>query len=361
MGAAITAGASGGLIIVGAVAAVWFLLQIGDVLKLLAVALILAVAVEPAVRRLERRRVPRMAAIVLLLLALVLVATGLGMLLIPPVVNQVADFAGRVPEYWQQIQDTAVSWLRAMPALSERLSKLDLVGVMSGYSSGALATAGNVATYVGELMTTLVMVALASLFMLVNPRPLLRGILRAVPAAHRDLVADLAGQAAAKLRAWVNGMLILSAVIGVVVGVALSIIGVPFAILFGLIAAVLEVVPTLGPILAAIPPTIVAFTINPWLGLGVIAVFLIVQQAESLFLAPLVMSKQLEMHPLAALVALLVMTSLLGVFGAVIALPLVAVLYVLYERLYLPLVEKGEPAQAEAVVAAEPAPKRRRS
>jgi len=353
---AITAGVAAGLLLLAAVGGIWLLGRIASTLKVLAVALLLAVALGPAIDRLERRRVPRLLALGLLLLVLAAVLVAAGIMLVPPVVSQTTGFLQSIPDYWEALRDRAISLLRSVPDLGRRLEQVDLVGVLSGHTNTALSAAGSAAGYLAGFLGAVVMVTLATLFMLTNPRPLLRGMLRALPPAYHALASDIAGQIALKLRAWVRGMVILSLVVGVVVGVGLHFLGVPFAVLFALLAAVLEMVPTLGPILSALPPILVALTISPLTALWVALLFVAVQQLESAILAPLVMSKQLDMHPLVALVALLVMTSLMGVFGAIIALPLMATLGVLYERLYLPLVgaepvpkeEKPKPEETQA-------------
>jgi len=347
--AAIVTGVTIGLLLLAALGTLWLLLKAGTVLKLLAVALLLALALSPLVDRMERRRIPRGLALVLMLVLLLAVIAGISLLLIPQLAEQVTMFINNLPDYWAALQDRTAAWLARFPYLEQAYQRVDLAGALSARAQGLLAAAGNVASWVAATVTSLVLVAFATVFMLANPRPLLEGALAAIPDRYQEQVRAVASQSAAKLRAWVQGILILSAVIGIASGVGLTLLGVPYAVLFGLLAAVLEVVPTLGPVLAAIPPVLVALiAISPLTALYTALLFVGVQQVESAVLSPLVMSKKLEMHPLSALVALLVMGSLLGIFGAVIALPVLAVLKVVYDTVYLPLIHPPRELEAEA-------------
>lgn len=327
-----------GLLLLAALGAVWLVVRVADVIKVLAIALLFTLAIAPVVDRLERWRIPRAIGLTVLLVVVGGVVILVGIILIPPLATQVSEFLSNLPAYWGQLQGQAARLLRSFPSLQHRLEALDVEGIVSSRASSLLAAAGNVAMWVADFLASVALIALATVFMLLNPRPLLGGILSLVPDRHQEKARFIADQAAFKLRAWVQGILILSAVVGAVTGVGLSVIGVPYALLFGMLAALLEVVPTLGPVLSAVPPTLVALTISPLTAVYVIVLFVLVQQAESNLLAPVVMSKQLEVHPLSALVALLTMASLLGVFGAVVALPVLAVLKVLYDHLYLPAV-----------------------
>ncbi len=353
---AVIAGVAVGVLLLVIFALGWLVARLHQAIEVLVVATLVALAIDPLVEWLDRRRIPRGASVTIVIVVVVGAVAGLGIWLLPVVASQVTAFLGELPGYWQQFQDTLAGWFRRIPALRSAIERAELGPIIAGQSQRLLSLAGNVAVVATRFVAAVVLVALATVFILINPRPLLDGLLRAWPARYEAHVRAIAGQVAYKLRAWVQGIVILGAIIGVAVGLGLWALGIPFAVLFGLIAGLLEVVPTLGPVLSAIPPTLIGLSISPLKGILVIVLFVVVQQLESNLVTPLVMSRKLELHPLTALVSLIVMTELLGLFGAIIALPTVAVLKVLYEMLYLPAVHPLPEIEAEVAPSRPAAP-----
>jgi len=337
---AIVTGIAIGILLLGLVAAILLMARVRDVLEVLAVALLISIAVNPAVDWLQGRRIPRLLSVILILLLVLAVFILVIILLIPPLIEQGTAFARNLPDYWQALHGKVSGWLRGIPSLQRRWNALDLGSLSVLRVETVISAAGRIAGGVVRGLAAILLVLLASLFMLAYPKPLLQGLVEALPPRHEERARNIGEQIAVRLRAWTLGIVILSVVMGAVTGLGLFLIGIPYALLFGLLAGLLEVVPTLGPILAAILPTAIGLSISPWLGLGVVVLFIVLQQLESQILTPSVMSRQLEVHPLSALIALLVMAGLLGVFGAVIALPTLAVLKVLYFSLYVPWVQR---------------------
>jgi predicted PurR-regulated permease PerM len=116
--------------------------------------------------------------------------------------------------------------------------------------------------------------------------------------------------------------------------IGLVALGIPYAHLWGVLAGLFEAIPTIGPILSAVPPILVALTISPTKALWVAGLYFLIQQLESNILVPLVMANKVRLHPITLLFFLLMMASFLGIFGALIATPLAAVIKVLYMELY---------------------------
>jgi len=121
-------------------------------------------------------------------------------------------------------------------------------------------------------------------------------------------------------------------------------LGVRFALLLGIITMVLELVPTVGPVLSAIPGVILAFSQSPTLGLWVLIAYVVIQQLENHILVPIVLGKTTGLNPVVVIVALLIGVKLAGVIGMVLAVPVAAVLVEIIDE----MVKKSAPAQAEA-------------
>jgi len=144
-------------------------------------------------------------------------------------------------------------------------------------------------------------------------------------------VESLAHKVEVKTGAWVRGQIVLMFLVGFTTYIGLTILGVEFALPLAVIAGLLELIPTIGPIVSAIPAAIIAFTQGPLLGLGVIALYILIQQLENNILVPKVMEKAVGLSPLITIFSLLVGAALFGILGAVLAVPFAAITYLIVE------------------------------
>lgn len=144
---------------------------------------------------------------------------------------------------------------------------------------------------------------------------------------------EAAAKISAKLSAWLGGQLFLAGTIGVSAAIGLYVLGVPYFYVLALVAALGEMIPVVGPILSAVPAVIVGFTVSPQTGLFVLIFFIAQQQVENHVLVPKVMERQVGVSPVTVIVALLIGGSVLGILGAVLAVPSVAILQVVVQEL----------------------------
>ncbi|QOW19576.1 AI-2E family transporter [Lysobacter ciconiae] len=124
-------------------------------------------------------------------------------------------------------------------------------------------------------------------------------------------------------------------VVGVLTGLGLWLLGVPVAFGLGIITALLDFVPIAGPVLAAIPAVLLGFTVSPQVGLGALALFIVIQQVESHVLQPLIQQRAVDLPPALLLISLFAIGALFGLAGVVLAAPLTVVIFVLVKRLYV--------------------------
>ena len=338
-----------GLAVVASAAALYLgalvLRRVWPAIQLLVLAYLVATAITPAVDWLTKRRVPRPIAVLGIVAAVAAVIIIAAVLIVPPVIAQAVEFARSLPNEWERLQSLLADLSRDYPWLQERVSKIDLAGE-------AAARTGAIATYLTTVLGGAVGALMAAIFlgvtvilMLLNPTPLVHGLLNAFPERFRPKAESVGAKLVDRVRDWIRGLIILMAAVGILAGVGLSLVGIPYAILFGALAGVLEVVPTLGPILAAVPPLLVALAQEPIKGLYVVIIFVVVNQLENNLLVPFVMSKRLNLHPVSVVAGFLIMTGLFGLFGAVVAMPTVACIKVLYDELYAPWAHpsRGQP------------------
>jgi predicted PurR-regulated permease PerM len=200
----------------------------------------------------------------------------------------------------------------------------------------------SLATIVARLTGAIVAVLFLALYMSVDPDPVVSGALRLVPCEKRGRAEELIRAIEVRLRGWIIGTAIVSLFVGVGGALGLWLLGVPLPVTFGLIAGILNIVPYLGSIVGSLLPALVALTISPFKALLVLLLFVVLNQVDGNFLRPLVIGRAVRLHPATMLISLLVLGSLLGVVGLLLAVPAAVVVATLFDQL-----PPDEPHQAE--------------
>jgi predicted PurR-regulated permease PerM len=333
--------------LVGAVltiALVWTAWQVRSALLLIYVATLVAIGLSPLVESIERRRaplsgkrrhfrrLPRWAAILVIYLALIGALIGVGMLTIPPLVEQGRELAAALPSMSERTQQ----WLIDRKILSEPITMRTAVEQSPIPGTDAVGTVlGAVWGVVGGLFGFVTILILAFYF-LVDSRNIVRTFLRLFPYNDRPRVEDACLRVVTKVSAWLGGQLLLGLIIGTTAAIGLGLMGVPYSMVLALIAGIGEMIPIVGPLLAAIPAVAVAFSVSPTLALGVAVFFIVQQQFENHVLVPKVMERQVGVSAVVVIVSLLIGGTLLGIMGAILAVPTAAILQVLFEELARP-------------------------
>lgn len=341
------------LLVLGAVYAAF---RLRALLLWIILASILAIGLRPFVLRLERSRglSPGSAAAVAFLLLLVC-AVGLVLIIGIPASRQVQAFLGDTNQFvyllrerWVRFQ-TATPWLPDLTGMVDRLlAELKAWGQPEGSEVAALGL--GFLRVVGGTLTVLVM---AFYMLLAPPRPV-RWVAWLFPSEQRarlDLAATRMGQ---RFQRWLRAQVILSAVVGLASFAGLLALGIPYPHLLALVAAVGELLPTFGPILAAIPAVLVAMFLSTEAVLSVIVLAVGIQFLENYVLVPKIMREVVGLSPLATIIGLIAGFELFGVAGALLAVPIIAALEILVPELagalasHAPLSDGGpRPAPAE--------------
>lgn len=320
-----------------------------SVVQVLLLVLFIGVAVNPAVRWQEARHIPRWAAVMNIFLLLFTLVALIIWFLIPPFTTQLQSFLADLPALGRVYSARLGGLLARYPALGQYLDIQRLpIELFTGLRSFAALARTVFASTVGAI-AALILVLITTLYALIDPWPLLYGVRGLFPREWWGTLERVVAQVTLRIRGWVLGTVVLSLLVGALDYLGLTLINLfhgpnlPFVFFFAILGALLEAVPVVGPIAATVLPTLVGLAIDPLLGLLVLAVFAIVQQLENNVLVPLVMRKAVALHPVSLIVSLVVMSGLLGLFGALIAVPVAATLKVLYDEWYYPLLHHGEP------------------
>jgi predicted PurR-regulated permease PerM len=181
----------------------------------------------------------------------------------------------------------------------------------------------------------LVIVIFTGLYLAAYPQPYIRGILRMFPLSRRHRIGEVLYASGYTLRWWLYGQLLAMAVVGVTMGVGLAIIGVPLAFALGVVAGLFEFIPTIGPMLGLLPALLLALTSGGTMALWVLGLYSVVQTFEAYLLTPLVQQRVVHLPPVVTIIAQVFFAWTFGPLGLLIAVPLVAVIMVIVQMLYV--------------------------
>jgi predicted PurR-regulated permease PerM len=321
-----------------AIALVWAAYLVRGVLLLLYISGLLAIGFSPIVRIIERqkllpigtRRFPRWLAILILYLAILGTFAAIIALVFPPLVDQAQQLGAALPGMFERGQ----AYLISKGILTEHLTFREAVerapgaGGSQAVGRTVLSAVVGVAGGVFGLVTILIL----TFYFLVEANSLRGTLLRLFPRPDRPRVDAAARAITTKVSAWLGGQLLLAGIIGSTSALGLWALGIPFFYVLALLSAIGELIPVVGPILSAIPAVAVAATVSLNKVLLVIVFFVVQQQFENHVLVPKVMERQVGVSPVAVIVALLIGGNLLGIPGAILAVPTVAILQVLFSE-----------------------------
>lgn len=316
------------------------LIQITDILLIVLIAAILATGVAPLADALERRRwgrrkrqLSRPWAIGIIFVVIILLLLLITTLLVTPVVIEAQQFLANLPARLEQLEkqlldlQTRYPWLPDLAGLVQRLPQ-ELTR-LSRYFGPA---AGVAFRFLGGLASVITVLFLA-FYMLVEGPTIKAGFLALFPHSERGKVTDLLNRIGAKFGGWLRGQLLLGTIIGLAAGIGVAVINLPFPVLLGIFAGITELIPMIGPTLGAIPAVFLALFQPTWKIIAVIVWYAIIQQAEANFVVPRVMRHAVGLSPLLTILALIIGAKLLGIAGALLAIPVAAALQVVVGEL----------------------------
>lgn len=304
-----------------------------DVLVLIGLALFIAIGLEPAVAWLTRRRLPRWAAVAVVVLGLLGAFGGFLAVAIPQLVTQATTFVLQVPTYIQQIQteNPVFADLDARFQIGDKLSQLVGGGALEVFN-GIL---GAGAIVLDVLSSTLIVVVLFIYFLGDFPR-IRRGLHRAVPQSRRPRFILISDEIFAKVGSYVLGIIVCAIIAGSLSLTWMLIIGVPFSLLLAIMVTLLDVIPVIGTSLAGVVVTLVAFTVSAPAGIATAVFFVVYRLVEDYLLVPRIVGRAVEVPALLTIVALLLGGVLLGVIGAVVAVPVGAAILLIVKEVVAP-------------------------
>lgn len=314
--------------------AIWFVIRVVEVLLLVFIAALCAVYLSAITDLLERRfRLARWLGLTTAVLATLAAVAGIGAIILSPVVEQTQALVSGLPQTLTNIQNVIAAWAREYPLLRNT----ELANPQSGLVVGLINDAttflrGSLLPYVtagGKLFIESASVVVIALYLARQPRLYRDGILSLVAPKHRPVAARIADDAGATLRAWVVGQLLAMTVLALLTALGLWVLGVPYWLAFGIFTGLVAVVPFFGTLVSTLLPALFVVGTGEWVRvLAVIALGVVVHVVEANVVVPRIMERQISLPPVLTIASVLVMGTLLGVVGLVVAVPVLAVVIV---------------------------------
>lgn len=210
--------------------------------------------------------------------------------------------------------------------------------------SGLTTRAGDFAASAGGAVTNIILVLAGAVFFAAQPKLYTDAILRLVPKDREEIARIATEDSARALGLWLQAQILSSIVVFIMTYIGLKLLGVPSAAALALIAAALDFIPFIGPVVAGIPAILVAFTASPATALWTVGLYLLIQQIQGNILQPLIQKRSVDLSPAVLLFAVVAAGTLFGIVGVILSAPLTVVAFVLVQRLYIEQV-LGKPAK----------------
>lgn len=321
-------------VVVGVALLLAVLWKARSVLLLVFIAAALAAGIAPAVHRVRvvgrhllHRNIPRGGAVLIVYLPFVVLVLALLLIIVPRVIAETRSLGAQLPALIDQNILTPLERFVPMGGarayIREHGLSLPRASVV-GYVRGAAAA-------VGSFVAVLFMVV----YMLIDAHRLRNMILLLYPPEVRASRRITLNRIARRMSSWLGAQILLSGIIGVAVFIGLLVLRVPYALPLAMFATVGEMVPVIGPIVGTAPALVLALLHSRWQFWGVLVMVLVMQKLENLFIAPRVMSKKVAISPLTAFVAFMIGATVFGIVGALMAIPVAAVLQVGFEEAFV--------------------------
>lgn len=277
----------------------------------------------PYVRYLRKKHFPKALTVAIPYFGLLLVIVLLILPLVQFLVPQIQSLVSRFPFYLKE----------AAQVLGVSIDSSQIQGYITDRLSEFTKNALSVTTKIFGGIFSVLAIFIISFYLLMYYEEFKKLFSRLFPHDMRPSVLATLDRINEKLGAWMRGEIILMFFIGLMSWIALTLLGVPFALPLALLAGILEIVPTLGPTLSAIPAVIVAITVSPTLALTVTLTYVVIQMVENNFLVPKIMEKAVGLNPVVIIIGVMIGTSLMGIAGALVAIPFISFIIVILKSL----------------------------
>jgi predicted PurR-regulated permease PerM len=319
----------------------WLLYRLSFLILLLLVAIVIGTALRPAVEWLQRRGVARTAGVIIIYILLVGLVIGFLALIFPMIAEQATQLSQNLPHYYGEIRRALLnSNNRLLQNIALRIpADLSLLFFADPSSGEEVLNQVTQTVFYANLairgILSVLAVFLLAYYWTQESNQAIRTLIRLVPLQRRNEIREFLQLAENKIGGYVRGQGILCLVVGLAAFVFYSLIGLPYTLVLATFAGLMELIPVFGPALGAIPALLAALSIDSGKAIWVLVVTGVIQMMENLWLVPRIMKGSMGVNPIIILLSLVAFGSVFGFAGALLALPLAAIIQLILDRILI--------------------------
>ena len=319
------------------IVSIYILWQIRQVLLIVFAAIVLATALNQIVKALQKVRVKRGFAVGISVILLLTMVSGFFALIAPRIIEQLREFTFILPKFLDQIRIWNDWLLKVVP--EQVIDEIQgLRYLTQGLQNWLDALLGNVFTVLSQsfnIVLNFLLFFVLTVMLLIDPKPYRSGFIMLFPAFYRRRMDEILQKCEDYLVGWIKGTLLTMFLIGGLSYIGLLIFGVRLPLINAIIAGLLEFIPNVGPTLSLVPPLLLGLLDAPWKAVAVLALYVGIQQVESLIVVPLIMRSQVSLLPVVTLLAVVIFANFFGFLGLFLAIPLVLVLQTFIQEILI--------------------------
>lgn len=304
--------------------------RLRSVLVLVAIAILVSLILQTLLSRLEKILRQRWLGVLALAIGIVGLTILLPVVVLPDLLDEFQKLSTKLPEYLSSLTQQSQSLhgkYSFIPDVSQEIAKLN------DFLYGLLKSLPLLLERAFGITIEIFAIAILALYITYDPSFLTNGLLRLTPRRHHQRVRHLLQNIKLRLQGWMSGALLAMLFLGIGVGIGLWLLGIPLSLPLAIIAGIFEVIPIIGSFIGGFLPALVALTISPLKLVLVLALFLILNQIDTHIFQPIVVGQQVNLHPIAVILAVLIMGELFGLIGVVFAIPAAVVVTTLFDEL----------------------------
>ncbi|MGG0655241.1 AI-2E family transporter [Rummeliibacillus pycnus] len=297
---------------------------------------ILYYATEPIQRFLEKRKFPRWASILTIILLICLAVYGFIAIIVPPINAQINNLVKAAPTLANELTDMVDTVLKNRDNFPSQLNDA-INSVMNSIQSYAVSTSKFLVQFISSIVSgafVLILVPFFFIYMLKDHEKFAPKVYSLFTGSRREWIKKTLSEINYVLRNYIQGQLLISFILATIIFIGYKIIGLEYAILLALLAFFMNMIPFIGPWIALVPAVVVGLLQDPILAVWVCVITLVAQQIDSNFVTPNVMGKTLDIHPLTVITIILAAGNIAGFVGILLGVPMYAVIKVVVKNIY---------------------------
>lgn len=316
----------------GVIMLLWLLYKMVSAVLLLLFALILAIAINGPVTKLEKRRIKRGWATAIVFLLIFLSFAAIAIFIGPKINEQISVLIRNLPDYVTQATTKVSSWFSNYPELQKeiQIDPAQMSSLMPSIPKTIMEIGSFSLSLLSQIIVIIVFISMVG-YTIGNPRPLFQLYLLSFPPSKRDKATVAFTRISFMIRGWMRSMLIGGIINAVLATVFLQMMGVPGAFVWGALAFFTEFIPRIGFFIKAIPPVLIALSMNSSTAIWVAVFYLATDELMADFVMPRIRSNIMKIHPVSVLFAMMAMGAAFGFIGVLLSTPLAAIVKAYYE------------------------------